>query len=103
MLFILEKSIKKYNGDLSNNGIEDTVFGYFPGITDSEIKNNKKYFKSSNAFVFYSTFSEDLIATFWKNHQLLSDLLGINQKNEVLSTKLNLAKTFTKTRTSKSN
>ena len=82
MLFILEKSIKKYNGDLSNNGIEDTGFGYFTGITGSEIKNNKKYFKSSNAFVFYSTFSEDLIATFWKNHQLLSVLLGINQKND---------------------
>ena len=103
MLFILEKSVKKYNGDLSNNGIEDTGFGYFPGITDSEIKNNKKYFKSSKAFVFYSTFSEDLIATFWKNHQLLSDLLGINPKNEVLPTKLNLAKTFSKTRTIKSN
>ena len=49
MIFILEKSIDKYNGNLSNNEIkdteinnnkiEDTGFGYFPGITSNEITN----------------------------------------------------------------
>ena len=113
MIFILEKSIDKYNGNLSNNKIkdtelknnkiEDTGFGYFPGITSEEIDNNKIYFNSPNSFVFYSTFSEDFISTFWYNHQLLSDLLGINPNKEVLSAKLNLAKTISEKRKSKSN
>ena len=113
MIFILEKSIDKYNGKLSNNEIkdteiennkiEDTGFGYFPGITREEIDNNGVYFNSPNSLVFYSTFSEDFISTFWHDHQLLSDLLGINPNKEVLTANLNLAKTFSDTRTSKSN
>ena len=45
-----------------------------------------------NLFPFYSIFNEEFIGEFWSNHQLLSDLLGLNLYKTVLNTKLNLAK-----------
>ena len=88
MLYILQESIKKYNDFSVNNGIIDTGFAQFPGLTDKEIENNKIYFNSSNSFVLYSTFSEEFIGKFWSNHQLLSELLGINPIEQVISTSL---------------
>ena len=103
MLYILQESIKKYNDFSVNNGIIDTGFAQFPGLTDKEIENNKIYFNSSNSFVLYSTFSEEFIGKFWSNHQLLSELLGINPIEQVISTSLKLAKSCSETKSSKSN
>ena len=95
MIYILENSIIKYNDKKINNGIEDVGFGNIPLITNKEKEKINEYFTISNVsnlFVLYSTFSEEFIGEFWSNHQLLSDLLGVNPDRTVLSTKLNLAK-----------
>ena len=95
MIYILENSISKYNDKKINNGIEDVGFGNIPLITNKEKDKINSYFTVSNVsnlFVLYSTFSEEFIGDFWSNHQLLSDLLGVNPDKTVLSTKLNLAK-----------
>ena len=95
MIYILENSINKYNDKTINNGIEDVGFGNIPLITNNEKEKINAYFTESNVsnlFVLYSTFNEELIGEFWSNHQLLSDLLGVNPDRTVLSSKLNLAK-----------
>jgi hypothetical protein len=92
MLYILEKAIEKYNNNSINNNIEKVGFGKFPGITSSREKNNKKYFDSKDAFVLYASFPEEFIGEFWKKHQLLADLLGVNPIKEVLNSKLQLSK-----------
>ena len=76
--YILENAIDKYNNNNIDNEIEDTGFGYYPGISSSEKDNNKAYFNSNDAFVLYVKFSEKLIGIFWTNHKLLSELLDIN-------------------------
>ena len=93
MIFILENAIEKYNNNSIDNGIEKVGFEKFPGITNKREGNNEAYFDSKEAFVLYESFPENFIANFWSNHQLLSELLGINPVKAVLSTKLKLAKT----------
>ena len=95
MIYILENSICKYNNKKINNGIEDVGFGNIPLITNKEKEKINAYFTESNVLnllVLYSTFNEEFIGEFWSNHQLLSDLLGVNPDRTVLSSKLNLAK-----------
>jgi hypothetical protein len=93
MIFFLENAINKYNNiDDINTGFENAGFGYIPGITNQEIDNNKLYFDSEKAYVLHATFSEKFIGSFWSNHQLLSDLLGVNPDKSVLSSNLNLGK-----------
>ena len=94
MLYILQESIQKYNDPSINNGIEDIGFANYLGLTNKEKDNNRLYFNSNDSFVLYSTFSEEFIAEFWSNHQLLSDLLDINPNKKVLSTQLKLAKSY---------
>ena len=93
IIFILENAINKFNkkGDI-NTGFENAGFGYFPVITNQEKDHNLLYFNSENAYVFYATFSENFIGSFWSNHQLLADLLGVNPNKSVLSSNLNLGK-----------
>ena len=94
MTYILKNAIDKYNDSSIENGIEKAGFGNFPGITNTREGNNEEYFDSKEAFVLYATFPENYIAKFWSEHQLLSDLLGVNPIKEVLSSKLKLAKTI---------
>ena len=93
MIFILENAINKFNKICEINiGFENAGFGYFPGITNQEIDYNLLYFNSENAYVLYATFSEKFIGSFWSNHPLLADLLGVNPDKSVLSSNLNLGK-----------
>ena len=94
MIFILQNAINKYNKKFDEVDPEfgDVDFGDFPGIKVKDKQNNDSYFNSEKAFVLYASFSEKFIANFWANHQLLSDLLGVNPDNTLLNSKLHLAK-----------
>jgi hypothetical protein len=91
MIFILEKAIEKYNNHLIDNGIEEVGFEKFPGLTDKRRANDEEYFNSEEAYVLYASFPEKFIGNFWRNHQLLSDLLGINPDKTILRENLKLA------------
>ena len=96
MIYILERAIDKYNNNLNDNGIEKVGIGKIIGIKDDEVENINFYFDSEKgiALVLYASFPENFIGDFWRNHPLLSDILGINPDKTVLTSKLKLGKSI---------
>ena len=92
IIYILEKAIDKYNNNSINNGIETAGIGYISGVTSDEKDNFIKYFSSEKALLFFASFPEKFIHDFWKNHPLLSDLLGVNPVKTLLTSKFRLGK-----------
>ena len=104
MIYILERAIDKYNDDSIDNGIERVGTGFIPGITSEDKSNFDIYFNSKKAIVLYAVFSENFIGDFWKNHPLLSDLLGVNPDKTVLTSELKLGQSIlSESKSTKSN
>ena len=92
MIYILSNAIDKYNDKSTKNGIDEVDLGYIKAVTSDEEETFEIHFGSKEVKVLYASFSEDFIGNFWKDHPLLSDLLGVNPDNTVLSSKLKLGK-----------
>ena len=92
IIYILSNAIDKYNDKSTKNGIDEVDLGYIKAVTSDEEETFEIHFGSKEVKVLYASFSEDFIENFWKDHPLLSDLLGVNPDNTVLSSKLKLGK-----------
>ena len=95
IIYILEKAIDVYNKNTNEEeiikyGFKDVGFGYYPGVTQNEIDNNKIYFNNDNSYVLFFNFNQEFIGNFWIEHQMLKEFLQINPDLSVKYSVLNL-------------